>query len=319
MIAPATTFATALAPVIQLGFRPVLVDTEPGTYQIDLEKAAAMVTPRTRAVAVPQLIGNATDLRALRELCDRHGLRYLDDSCDTIGTTVHGKTSGAYSDVTTTSFYASHVLTAAGMGGMVMTDSTELRDRVVCMRDWGRVGDDREDFSERFDFDLDGIPYDKKFLYAYLGYNMKMPEIAAAFALAQERRLDDFLATRRRNFDRLVERMRAHDTVLLPPRSAPGVRANWLAAPFTIRDGSNIKRYELLKHLEAAGVQTRVVFSGNIARHPAYRERVAVPDEGLPVADLVMANGFLLGAHHGMTDEDVDVVADTVGTFFRTA
>lgn len=319
VLAPATTFATALAPILQHDLAPVAVDGELGTYQVDLEKLEAAVTTRTRAVLVPQLIGNAADLRALREICDRHSLRYLDDSCDTIGTTVHGRPSGAYSDVTTTSFYASHVITAAGMGGMVLTDSTEIRDRVLCMRDWGRVGDDREDFNERFDFELDGIPYDKKFLYKYLGYNMKMPEIAAAFALVQEGRLDAFLRTRRANFDHLVERMRAHEDVFVLPRSAEGVRANWLAAPLAIRPESGIRRYHLLQHLEAAGIQTRVVFSGNIARHPAYRDRVRVPAGGLPVADEIMANGFLLGAHHGMATSDVDALADAVDAFFLKA
>lgn len=263
---------------------------------------------------MPQLIGNACDARRLRAICDEHGLVYLDDSCDTVGTTIGGRPSGAYSDVTTTSFYASHVITAAGMGGMVMTDSEEIRDRVIRMRDWGRAGDDSEVFDRRFDYELDGIPYDRKFLYTHLGYNMKMPEIAAAFGLAQEKKLDDFLAIRRRNFDRLVGKLAAHAD-LIPPRSDPEVQANWLAAPFTMADTTRHTRYDLLRHLEGANVQTRVIFSGNIARHPAYRSRVSVGPGGLERADLIMANGFLLGAHHAMTEADVDEVAGHVNEF----
>lgn len=316
VITPATTFATTFAPIIQLGLEPVAIDVEAGTYQADLERVERAITSRASAVLIPQLIGNAADLARLRAICDRHGLRFLDDSCDTIGTTVHGKPSGAYSDVSTTSFYASHVITAAGMGGMVLTDSEEVRDRVICMRDWGRVGDDREDFDERFTFELDGIPYDKKFLYASLGYNMKMPEVAAAFALAQEEKLDGFLATRRRNFDHLVQRLRVHERHLVMPRSEAGVRARWLAAPFMMTAETPYTRYDLLRHLEANGIQTRVIFSGNIVRHPAYRGRLAAPAGDLAVADAVMARGFLLGAHHGMTPQEVDIVADTVDEFF---
>lgn len=316
VITSATTFATAIAPILQLGLEAVLVDAELGTYQADLAAVERAITGRSSAVMAPQLIGNPVDLARLREICDRHGLRLLDDSCDTIATTIHGKPSGAYSDVTTTSFYASHVITAAGMGGMVLTDSDEIRERVVCMRDWGRVGDDREEFDQRFAFELDGIPYDKKFLYAYLGYNLKMPELAAAFGLAQEAKLDGFLALRRRHFQHLVERMRRHEDRLVLPRSSEGVEAHWLAAPFTLRAGARCTRYDLLRHLEANGIQTRVIFSGNIARHPAYRGRVTCPPGGLPVADEIMARGFLLGAHHGLADKDIERIADAMDAFF---
>lgn len=319
IITPATTFATSVAPIVQSGHVPVPVDTQLGTYQIDLDLVERAISPRTKAVLVPQLVGNAADLSRLRDMCDRHALTFIDDSCDTIGTTIHGRPSGAYSDVTTTSFYASHVITAAGMGGMVLTDSEVIRDRVICMRDWGRAGDDREEFGTRFRFEIDGLPYDSKFMYERLGYNMKMPEIAAAFGIAQEAKLDTFLAVRRRNFERLVERLRRHEDHLLMPRSPQGVHAQWLAAPFTLTEASAVTRYELLRHLESHGIQTRVIFSGNIARHPAYRPLLSVRPDAFPVADVIMARGFLLGAHHAMSEQDVDCVADRVDEVLAAA
>ena len=240
---------------------------------------------------LPNLIGNTPDWKTLRERAP-DGVVLIEDSADTI-------THTPWSDISTTSFYASHLITACGSGGMVMFNDERYLKRATMIRDWGRIGDNSEDMSHRFAHEVDGIPYDYKFLYGALGYNFKSSEVNAAFGLVQLERLDDIIAHRRQLFKRYLANLKG---VILPDDSR---EPNWLAIPLQHHD-----RLKLLQHLEKNGVQTRVTFSGNITRHPAFREYLG----DFPNADTIMKNGFLLGCHHGMTDEDVDYVCAQILT-----
>jgi len=301
IITPALTFATTLAPIIQLGFKPVFIDSNLTSYVPDIEDILNKVTPDVKAIMVPNLIGNKPDWDSLKHGLDsigRNDIVVVEDSADTVTHTLN-------TDVSTTSFYASHVITAGGMGGMVMFNDEKHVKRALMYRDWGRIGDNSENMDERFAHNIDGIPYDYKFLYGVLGYNMKCSEMSAAFGLVQLERFQTFKDIRRANVERYLENLKDVKELILPDDS---IKPNWLAIPLQTEN-----RLELLNYLEDNNIQTRVTFAGNVTRHPIYREYL----EDFTNADLVMKNGFLLGAHHGMTLEDVDYVCDKIKEFFN--
>ena len=300
IITPAFTFATTLAPIIQLGYEPVFVDVGLTTYQADIDQVIAAVTDDVKAIMLPNLIGNKPNWFKLKTALlarDRADIYLIEDSADTI-------TETEYTDVATTSFYASHVITAGGVGGMVMYNDPKHVTKCLQYRDWGRLGDDSEIVADRFNHSVDGIPYDHKFLYSVLGYHMKACEMNAAFGLVQLERFKKFSQIRRANFERYLELLDGVGDLILPDDS---IKPNWLAIPL-----QSERRFELLSFLEENNVQTRVTFAGNVTRHPVYREYL----QEFKNSDTIMKNGFLLGAHHGMTIEDVDHVCGLIKIFF---
>jgi len=301
VITPALTFSTTLAPIIQLGFEPVFIDSNLTSYVPTVEDIINAITDDVKAIMVPNLIGNKPDWDKLKTSLNsigRSDIFVIEDSADTITYTEN-------TDVSTTSFYASHVITAGGMGGMVMFNDEKHVKKALQYRDWGRIGDNSEDMDDRFAHEVDGIPYDYKFLYGVLGYNMKCAEANAAFGLVQLEKFQTYKDIRRKNIERYLELLDGVGDLILPDDS---IEPNWLALPL-----QSEKRFELLHFLEENNVQTRVTFAGNVTRHPAYREYL----QEFTNADLVMKNGFLLGAHHGMTTEDVDYVCGLIKDFFN--
>jgi CDP-6-deoxy-D-xylo-4-hexulose-3-dehydrase len=301
IITPACTFSTTLAPIIQLGLQPVFVDVGLNTYVAKVEDMLAAITDEVKAIMVPNLIGNKPDWKALKEgllAMGREDIIIIEDSADTVTNTVE-------TDIATTSFYASHVITAGGAGGMVMVNDIKLRDIILQFRDWGRMGDNSEIMADRFNHVVDGIPYDHKFLYDVLGYNFKSSEMNAAFGLVQLERFKDFEGIRRANVERYISNLQGVGDIILPDDS---IKPNWLAIPLQTE-----RRFELLNFLEDNNIQTRVTFAGNVTRHPVYREYL----QEFINSDIIMKNGFLLGAHHGMTIEDVDYVCDKIKEFFN--
>ncbi len=301
IITPALTFSTTLAPIIQLGFIPIFIDSDLTSYVPTVEDILDAITEDTKAIMVPNLIGNKPDwslLRAGLEIMGRQDIYIIEDSADTVTYTKD-------SDVSTTSFYASHVITAGGMGGMVMFNDKKHVKKALQYRDWGRIGDNSENMDERFAHDVDGLPYDYKFLYGVLGYNMKCSEMSAAFGLVQLERFQTFKQKRRDNVERYLENLKDVKEILLPDDS---IKPNWLAIPLQTE-----RRLELLNYLEDNNIQTRVTFAGNVTRHPIYREYL----QDFKNADKVMKDGFLLGAHHGMDLDDVDYVCDKIKEFFK--
>ena len=301
IVTPALTFATCIAPMEQLGLKPVFVDVEPGRYVPSNEAVLAAVTPKTKCLFLPNLIGSKVDWAGLKKALldmNRPDIVLFEDSCDTM---THTKCT----DISTISFYSSHVITAGGCGGVVMFNDTKLRDRALMYRDWGRIGNNSEDMSERFGQEVDGIQYDFKFLYGVVGWNFKCSEMNAAFGLKQMDKLDRFTTIRSANIDRYVQNLkRAQATNYVLPVNHE--KYDWLALPLM-----HPRRMELLEFLEKNHVQVRVCFAGNITRHPAYRHYL----QDFPVADRCMAEGFLVGAHHGLTFEDVDRVCDLLVKF----
>ncbi len=302
VITPACTFSTTLAPIIQLGYEPVFVDVDLKSYNVQVDDIISAITPSVKCLMIPNLIGNKPDWKKISDaikLLGRKDIVLIEDSADTI---THTK----YTDISTTSFYASHVITAGGVGGMVMFNNSDHVKRCLQYRDWGRVGDDSEVVDDRFNHNVDGIPYDHKFLYSVLGYHMKCCEMNAAFGLVQLKRFDEFSRIRRMNFERYLENLQGVGDLILPDDSK---KPNWLAIPL-----QTSRRLELLTFLEDNNIQTRVTFAGNVTRHPAYRKYL----QDFKNSDDIMRNGFLLGAHHGMSIEDVDYVCNKIKEFFNS-
>ena len=284
VVTAACTFSTVIAPLVQLGVKPIFVDVD-FTYVPDVDVIMKAVTPRTVLIWLPNLVGSKPDWEALRK---RTSLPLWEDSCDTI-------TKTKVTDVSMTSFYASHMITAGGGGGMIMANDKAFVDKCRMYRDWGRIGNNSEEMSERFGSSVDGIPYDGKFLYGVIGYNMKSTEMNAAFGLVQLQKLERFRSIRRANFERFLSNLQGTPYVLPMEHG----RCDWLAFPLL-----HPKRQELLMFLESNNIQTRVTFAGNITRHPAYRE--LLDTAAYPMADRIMAEGFLLGCHHGTTFAQID-------------
>jgi CDP-6-deoxy-D-xylo-4-hexulose-3-dehydrase len=303
----------------------VFVDVTPDTFQIDVDAIEPMIGPRTKAILAPNLIGNAPDWDAIRAIADRHGLRVVEDSCDALGLTLRGTPTGTRADISLTSFALSHIITAAGTGGMVCFDDDALADRALLLRRWGRRsevqlfgstrGNDRRFFST-----IDGdIEYDNLFIFDEVGWNFEPSELSAAFGLVQLDKLGGNLARRQRNFEITASCFARWPECFTLPRLTEGVATGWHMFPVIIRPESGIRRSELQQWMEEHGVDTRMVWTGNAARQPAFRTReFRQPADGLPNADRVMEWGLILPNSHAMDDDDCRYIGECVEGFLAT-
>src|SRR4051794_34399882 len=315
VITSAVTFSTDVAPIVRAGLVPVFVDVEPDTYNVDVDAIEDMIGPRTRAILVPNLIGNVPDWDRIRGIADAHDLLVVEDSCDALGSTLRGEPTGTRSDISVTSFALSHIITAAGTGGMVCLDDDELVDRCLLLRRWGRRSEpqiygSRKGLDRRFFSTIDGdIEYDNLFIFDEIGWNFEPSELSAAFALAQLDKLPANLAARKRNFARLHEHFSTRPDVFVLPRTTRDVDTAWHMFPVLIRPESGLSRGAFQQHMERNGIDTRMVWTGNALRQPAFKgiaHRAATG--GLPNADRVMDQGLILPSNHSLSDDDIDYV-----------
>ena len=321
VITPALTFATTVAPIVRAGLIPVFVDAVEATYNIDVDAIERSLSKKTRAVMIPSLIGNLPDWDEIRAIADKHRLMVIEDSADTLGATLRGTSTGTRSDISTTSFYGSHVITAAGNGGMICVNDDALARRALLLRSWGRTSSlfvESETIENRFNVELDGFAYDAKFVFEELGFNVEPSEISAAFGLVQLDKLEQNIAARERNFAAQLAFFRNYEEWFVLPRQLPGSRTGWLAFPLTVRDGAPFTRREMQIFLEKRNIQTRPVFTGNILRQPAMAglEYRAVAG-GYPVADQVMSGGIMLACHHGLSTEQLEYVHELFRAFAK--
>lgn len=323
VITPILTFSTTVAPIIKLGLVPAFIDIDPHTYLADISQIEGIITEKTKAIMIPSLFGNIPDLPRIREIAQKHGLFLIEDSCDTLGATIGPKSTGAYSDVSTTSFYATHIITAAGEGGMVCTNDPDQARKIRILSGWGRQSslNETEDIDERLQGRLDGLPYDSKFIFSEIGYNMRTTDISAAFGLAQLKKLPAFIRTRRDNFNELIAFLGNYPQFFILPHShLPHTRLNiqtaWMSLPITLTEDCPFKRSDIIRHLEYANIQTRPVFTGNILRHPGFKDIDHVKNkEGYANANYIMDNGFVIGCHHGLTRAHLDHMQKSFDSF----
>jgi CDP-4-dehydro-6-deoxyglucose reductase, E1 len=322
IVTSAVTFSTDIAPMVRSGIVPAFVDVEPDTFQIDVDAVEEMIGPKTKAILAPNLIGNAPDWDHIRTIAERHGLQVIEDSCDALGLTLRGTPTGTRADISLTSFALSHIITAAGTGGMVCFDDDALADRALLLRRWGRrsevqlFGSDKGTKS-RFFSTIDGdLEYDDLFIFDEVGWNFEPSELAAAFGLVQLDKLAANLARRQRSFELTSAHFARWPHLFTLPRLTEGVETGWHMYPVIINATSGIRRLELQQWMETHGVDTRMVWTGNVARQPAFREKPhRTPARGLPNADRVMEWGLILPNSHAMSDDDCHYIGECVAGF----
>ena len=317
VITPILTFATTLSPILKKELTPVFVDVEPETYIVNIDQVEQAITSKTKVLMIPSLLGNVPDLRRLRKLADENNLIFIEDSADTLGATFDNIPTGKFSDISTTSFYGSHIITAAGEGGMICCNNQKWGKKCRILRGWGRTSalNESEKIEDRFNIKLNDIPYDSKFIFEEMGYNFLPTEISAAFGLVQLKKLKKFTAIRQANFNNLYEFFSKIQFFRLP-RQLSEVKTSWLAFPLTINENAPFSRLEIVKFLEMNGIQTRPIFTGNVLKQPAF-SKINYKNLGrdYEIANYIMENSFLIGCNHGLTEKHIDKIKNTFTAF----
>ncbi len=261
---------------------------------------------------IPSLMGNIPNMEKLAKLAEKYKLWFIEDSCDTLGGKYNKRPTGAYSHISTTSFYGSHIINGAGGGGMICINNPKWVDRLIVLRGWGRQSSlfgerlNSELLKNRFKEKLSGIPYDNKFIFSEIGYNFLPLELSAAFALAQLKRLPKFAEIRRRNFAELFKFFEKYSKYFTLSAQTPKSETVWLAFPLIIKKNAPFTRLELITFLENNNIQTRPVFTGNILKQPGFKKiphRLA--QKNYPNAEHLMRNAFVVGSHHGLAQKQI--------------
>ena len=320
VITPVLTFSTTVAPLIQKGLVPIFVDVAPGNYLIDIEQVEETINGKVSALVIPSLLGNVPDLPRLNKIASANGAYLIEDSCDTLGATFNDIPTGKYTDISTTSFYGSHVITAGGGGGMLCMNNKKWYDRARILRGWGRSSaiDESETLDKRFGIEIDGIPYDSKFVFEEIGYNFLPLEISAAFGVEQVKKLNKFFTIRNRNFTILKKFFAKYSQYFVLPKQLNSVKTSWLAFPLTIKPDAPFSRIDIVTYLERNNVQTRPIFTGNILRQPGFSKLTSARfSKAYPVADNVMKNGFVIGCNHGLTNKHMARLIEVLSTFLN--
>ena len=320
IITPTLTFSTTIAPIYQLGLVPHFIDVEKSSFVSRIDQIEKCINKKTVAIMIPNLLGNVPNWRAIHKIAKKHNVKVIEDSADTIGYTVNNKNLGKFSDITTNSMYASHIITGAGFGGIVCFNDKKLYDQAKLLRGWGRssaVFNESEDINLRFNKKVDGIPYDGKYIFSEMGYNFLPSEISAAFALEQLKKLKVNIDTRVMNFNKIYKYFAKYKNLFTLPTEFKGLKTGWLAFPLIINEESKIVRKNLQIFLEKNGIQTRTIFTGNILRQPIMKSQFYKKCKDSTInSDNVMKNGILIGCHHGLTNKDINYMLSKFDKFF---
>ena len=320
VITTAAGFPTTVNPIIQNHLTPVFVDVELGTYDPSPEAIEAAVGPRTKAIMMAHTLGNPFQADLIREIADQHNLFLIEDACDAVGASVAGKPVGSFGDLATASFYPAHHITM-GEGGCVLTPNGVMKQIVESLRDWGRdcwcaPGKDNT-CGRRFDWELGDLPhgYDHKYIYSHIGYNLKLTDMQAAVGVAQLDKLPDFITRRRENFAYLLQGLQDLESVFVLPKTSPRSEPSWFGFPLTIRSESGIQRQNLIQHLEARGIRTRLLFGGNLLQQPAYQGITHRVVGDLANARTIATSTFWIGVYPALTPEMLDHILNELHQF----
>ena len=331
VITLAAGFPTTVAPIIQFGAVPVFVDVELATGNIDCAQLEAAISPKTRAVMLAHTLGNPFDVKRVTDFCSRHGLWLIEDNCDALGARyqLNGQWqyTGSFGDLGTSSFYPPHHITM-GEGGAVYTNNTTLKRLVESFRDWGRdcwcpPGRDNT-CGQRFDQQFGELPlgYDHKYVYSHFGYNLKATDMQAAVGCAQLEKLPEFIEARRRNWQLLCRRTCRPCGGVHPPRTIAQLRPSWFGFLLTPRRETGLSRDRIVTHLESQGIQTRMLFAGNLIKHPCFDElretRLGYRIVGeLTNTDTIMNHSFWLGVYPGLTEVMIAYMVEQIREFVK--
>lgn len=322
VITVAAGFPTTVNPIVQNGLVPVFIDVTIPTLGPVVEQLEEAWSDRTRAVALAHTLGNPFNLAAVTAFAKKHDLVLMEDCCDALGATYDGRKVGTFGDVATASFYPAHHITM-GEGGAVMTNDPNLRTAIESFRDWGRdcwcePGKD-DTCGKRFAWQLGSLPfgYDHKYTYSHIGYNLKATDMQAAVGVSQLGKLPNFIAIRRRNFEILKAGLRDCEDVLILPEPEPNSEPSWFGFPILVRPGSPFTRDDLVKHIEAHRIGTRLVFAGNLTRQPAYAGVHYRVVGSLAGSDQVMRDAFWIGVFPGLTADMLSYMIEIIRGFCR--
>lgn len=322
VLTPCLNFGTAISSLMHYGVEPIFVDINIETLQIDIDQLEKKITKKTKALLIPNLIGNIPDWRKIYKIAKKYNLKIIEDSADTLGAKIANKSTGIYSDISITSFYGSHVISCAGNGGMFLTNNKTYFERAKILRSWGRMSTlikDSENISKRLNIKLKGIDYDKKFVFSEAGYNFEPSELGAAFGLIQLKKFKKFSNLRNKNFFLHKKFFQKLNDYFITPKIIEGVYTNFLAYPIILKKGLNFNRKKLQIFLEKNNIQTRPIFSGNILRHPAFTSLVSRDNKinAFRNSDYIMKNGLLIGCHQGLGIKEINYIHKIILKFIN--
>ena len=322
VITPCLNFGTAVSSIILNDLVPVFVDVNVRTLQINPDLIKKKITKKTKAILVPNLIGNIADWKKLKNIATKEKLHLIEDSADTLGAKINHVSTGTYSDISITSFYGSHVISCAGNGGMLLTNNKKIFVKSKVLRSWGRLSSlikDSENINKRLGIKLKGVEYDRKFVFSEIGYNFEPSEISAAFGLVQLKKFKSFSLIRNKNFNFHFSFFNKLKDYFLTPIINEGVYTNFLAYPIIIIPNKLFNRKELQIFLEKNKIQTRPIFSGNILRHPAFSNLISRKNKlnEFENADYIMKNGILIGCHQGLSIKDLKLIHNKIKNFIK--
>ena len=321
IITPNLTFSTTIAPIYQLGLIPHFIGVEKNKFVADVSQIEKCINKKTVAIMIPNLIGNIANWKIINTIAKKYNLKVIEDSADTIGYKLDNKNLGKLSDVTTNSFYASHIINGAGTGGMVCFNDFKLYQRAQLLRGWGRSSanfGESESISKRFNVKISNIDYDGKYIFTELGYNFLPSELSAAFAIEQTKKLKNNINIRHKNFEYLKSFFGKFNMFFNLPEQYPKIKTPWLAFPLVVKKNNYFDRKQMQIFFEKNNIQTRTIFTGNILKQPVMKNRYYKyhPKCNL-VADDVMKNGILIGCHQGMIKSDLKYISDTFMKFLN--
>ena len=323
IITPALNFGTAISSIIFFKAKPIFIDVEINTLQVDVKKIEEKITKKTKAILIPNLIGNIPDWKKIKLIAKKYNLKILEDSADTLGAKINNKSTGIFSDISITSFYGSHVVSCAGNGGILLTNEKKFYTRSKTLRSWGRMSSllkDSESIKSRLDIKLMGVEYDKKFVFSELGYNFEPSEIGAAFGLEQLKKFSKFSKIRNENFKSHSNFFKKYKEIFIIPKVLENVKTNFLAYPIILKKNKKFNRKDLQIYLEGKNIQTRPIFSGNILRHPAFQNLISKANKltSFPNADYIMKNGILVGCHQGLGVKELSYIHKNIEKFLSS-
>ena len=322
IIIPCLNFGTAISSITLSDLVPIFVDCEIDTLQIDTDQIEKKITKKTKALLIPNLIGNLPNWKKIRQIANKHNLLVIEDSADTLGATINSRPSGIYSDLSITSFYGSHIISCAGNGGMLVTNNKNFYTKAKVLRSWGRMSTlikDSENINKRLNIKLKGFEYDRKFVFSESGYNFEPSEIGASFGLVQLKKFKKFNMIRNRNFRLHCNFFKKMNKLFIVPKIEKNVKTNFLAYPIILKDNINFTRKEFQIYLEKNKIQTRPIFSGNSLRHPAFENLISKKNilNSFKNSDYIMKYGLLIGCHQGLKEKDISYIHNVILNFIK--
>ena len=321
IITVAAGFPTTINPIIQFGAIPVFIDIDIPTYNIKVDEIENAITKKTKAIMIAHTLGNPFDVKKIREICDKHNLWLVQDTCDALGARFDKKPLGFYGDIGTVSFYPAHHITM-GEGGLVYTNSIMLKKIAESFRDWGRdcyceTGKDNT-CNKRFNWQLGSLPqgYDHKYTYTHMGYNFKITDMQAACGLAQLNKIEKFIKKRAENFNYLHKIFSDFEDYFILPKKTKNSEPSWFGFLLTIKD-EKFKRNDLLKFLEERKIGTRLLFAGNITKQPYMVNKKYIIHKNLKNTDKIMNDSFWVGVYPGLDKKHLDYICLSINHFIK--